>query len=79
MNEKDFNRVKHSFGSIIKRERERIGISQEELGYRSGLHRTYVNNVECGARNVTLKTIYRLSLALGSSFTDLFEKVDELI
>lgn len=44
--------------------RGRLGISQEELAFRSGLHRTYVSGVECGIRNPTAVIIDRLAKAL---------------
>jgi transcriptional regulator with XRE-family HTH domain len=31
---------------------------------RAGLHRTYVSDVECGARNISLRTLCLLSAAL---------------
>jgi CheY-like chemotaxis protein/DNA-binding XRE family transcriptional regulator len=41
-----------------------LGITQEELAWRADLHRTYVADVERGARNVTLGTIAILAKAL---------------
>ena len=52
------------FGSAVKARREELGISQEELGGRAGLHRTYVCDVERGARNVSLDSIIKLAVAL---------------
>ncbi len=52
------------FGNRIRLERERLGISQEELAERSGLHRTYIGGVERGERNLGLLNVLRLALAL---------------
>lgn len=52
--------------------RNRLGISQEELGGRAGLHRTYVSDIERGARNVSLESIEKLALALQISVSALF-------
>ena len=52
------------FGAGVRKERERIGISQEELAYRAGLHRTYLGSVERGERNIGLLNILRIARAL---------------
>lgn len=48
-------------GRNIRRLREGLGLSQEQFGERVGWHRTFVGGVERGERNLTLKTIERLS------------------
>ncbi len=53
------------FGIRVRSERERLGVSQEELAGRSGLHRTYIGGVERGERNVGLLNVLRLARALG--------------
>lgn len=53
-----------TFSKVLNKRREALGISQEELSKRSGLHRTYISDVERGARNVSLKNMGRLSVAL---------------
>ena len=52
--------------------RGKLGISQEELAGRAGLHRTYVSDVERGARNVSLESIEKLANALEVSISALF-------
>jgi two-component system, response regulator len=49
-----------------------LAISQEELAGRAGLHRTYVCDVERGARNVSLESIEKLARALEISTAALF-------
>jgi transcriptional regulator with XRE-family HTH domain len=53
-----------SFGRKVRALRERLGISQEELAYRAGLHRTYVGDVERGERNISLLNIVQIAAAL---------------
>jgi transcriptional regulator with XRE-family HTH domain len=53
-----------TFGRNLKRLRSAVGLSQEELAARAGLHRTYVSSVERGRRNVSLENIYALAKAL---------------
>jgi len=52
-------------GLNVRRVRNAKGWSQEELAFRSGLHRTYVSGVERGARNPTVLVIGRLADTLG--------------
>lgn len=52
-------------GENVRKLRERSGISQEELGFRSNLDRTYVSGVERGVRNPTVIVLARLATALG--------------
>jgi len=64
--------VQESFGQAVKRLRNRLGISQEELAGRAGLHRTYVSDVERGSRNISLASIEKLAGALETSLAHLF-------
>ena len=50
--------------SNIKRLRKELGLSQEQLADKCGLHRTYVGAVERGERNVTLSSLEMLASAL---------------
>jgi CheY-like chemotaxis protein len=61
-------------GTAIKNGRTQLGISQEELAYRAGLHRTYVSDLERGARNPSLESVQKLARALDLSLSMLFER-----
>jgi len=64
--------VKLLFGTAIRNRRNNLRISQEELAYRAGLHRTYISDVERGARNLSLESIDKLARALELSLSALF-------
>lgn len=53
------------FGQRVRARRTELGLSQEALARRAGLHRTYVGSLERGERNVALLNIVRLGKALG--------------
>ncbi len=61
----------------MRRWRSERNISQEELAGRAGLHRTYVSDIERGARNVSLESIEKLARALGVPVSVLFSESDD--
>lgn len=65
--------IRIKFGKRVRKLREAQGISQEELGFISDLHRTYISEVERGIRNISLDNIYKLAKALDVSLRDLFD------
>jgi transcriptional regulator with XRE-family HTH domain len=56
----------------IRRLRKERGWSQEELAEKSGLHRTYVGDIERLERNVSVDNIERLAAAFNIPVKDLF-------
>jgi transcriptional regulator with XRE-family HTH domain len=52
------------FGENIMIFRRRAGISQEELGFRSALHRTEIGQLERGIRIPRIDTLVKLAGAL---------------
>lgn len=60
------------FGLRIKQLRQAQGISQEELGARAQLDRTYISGIERGKRNVSFKNIVLIADALQVSVAELF-------
>src|ERR1700731_4973251 len=66
--------LKTLLGTAIKTQRTALGISQEELAYRASLHRTYVSDLERGARNPSLESVEKLAQALELSVPMLFQR-----
>ena len=60
-------------GANVRRYREQAGLSQEELAFRSELHRTYVSGVERGIRNPTVAIVAKLASALNVPASKLLE------
>ena len=57
--------VLKNFGALIVQRRKTLGISQEELAFRSDLDRTYVSGLERGVRNPSLTAIVKVATGLG--------------
>ena len=65
------NDIRVRFGQAVRKQRIRLGLSQEGLAEKANMHRTYVADIERGVRNVSLVNIEKLALALGCSIGDL--------
>lgn len=64
--------IEKTFGTAIKKWREKLQLSQDELARRAGMHRTYVCDIERGARNVSLKNVQKLAEAMAIPLETLF-------
>ncbi len=53
--------------------RKKAGMSQEELGFSAGLHRTYIGSIERAEQNVSVDNIHKLAKALKIPVKQLFE------
>ena len=60
-----------SLGKVIRERRVSLGMSQEELAEKSGLHRTYVSDVERGIRNLTVGALWFLANGLSLELKDI--------
>ena len=65
--------IEEKVGNRIKELRNRLGISQEELGFRSGVHRTYIASLEVGKRNISISTLEKIVKALEVSLSEFFD------
>jgi transcriptional regulator with XRE-family HTH domain len=52
-------------GLNVRRERRRLGKSQEELAFDADMKRSYLSDLERGTRNPSVKAVGRLAVALG--------------
>lgn len=62
----------------MRRHRELLRLSQEELASRSGIDRTYISGVERGVRNPTLDVMQRVAKALGAELDVIFATAREI-
>ena len=63
--------VARQFGANLAGQRQRAGISPEELGIRADVHRTEISQLERGLRVPRLDTIVKLRDVLGVATDEL--------
>jgi len=67
------------FGQILRELRTELGLSQEELGFESDYHRTYISQLERGQKNPSLKAIFRLAKALGVKPSGMIRRIESRV
>lgn len=58
-------------GLNVRDLRRQQGLSQEELGHRTEMDRSYISDLERGTRNPSVKALGRIAEALGVSPAEL--------
>jgi transcriptional regulator with XRE-family HTH domain len=64
--------LQRHFGKRLRELRLERGLSQEELAFRVGMHRTYLGGIERGERNPSLRNLAAIAKGLGVSLPELF-------
>lgn len=68
-----------AFGLAVRALREERGVSQEELGHLTGLHRNHVGQIERAELNPTLKSVELIAKALDVSPSQLVSRAETLM
>lgn len=68
-----------TFGRIVRLRRERLGLSQEEVGEKTNLSRNYIGMVERGETNPTLLVLQSLAAALDTTMGSLIRALETAI
>ena len=75
---KGMDSLEMSFGRVLQQLRRERGLSQEELGFQSGYHRTYISLLERGLKSPSLRTIFQLAEALEVDPSQMILSVQQL-
>lgn len=70
--------LKRAFGELVRNRRKEVGLSQEDLGFECGLHRTYIGSIERGETNLSLENMAVLAISLRCDITDLIPSLKEI-
>ncbi|GAC1445543.1 MAG: helix-turn-helix transcriptional regulator [Chloroflexota bacterium] len=65
------------FGRRVRELRQELGLSQEDLAFRTELDRSYISGIERGRRNVALRNILVLASSLDVTLAQMFEGLEQ--
>jgi transcriptional regulator with XRE-family HTH domain len=60
----DYRSTARALGRSVRDLRTRLGVSQEELAARAGVHRTFIGRIERGETNVTIASLIKIARGL---------------
>ncbi len=75
MDEAKLKKIRKALGARVRALRKAKALSQEELAYECGLHRTYMGDVERGESNVSIDNITKIAGSLGITISELFSSI----
>ena len=65
--------IRKTVGQNLARIRKEKGLSQEDLAFECGLHRTYISGIERGVRNPTIVVLDKIAKILKVSIGELVQ------
>ncbi len=65
--------IRSRLAANLRRFRQERELSQEQFAFEAGIHRTYVSDLERGARNPTIEVVDKLARFLGVKVGDLLD------
>lgn len=67
-----------AFGQVLRKHRLAAGMSQEQLGFESGVQRNFISLIETGQNQPTVTTVFKLAGALGVKASKLIAETEKL-
>ncbi len=64
-------------GKELKKARNHVGLSQEQLAEKAGVHRTYISLLERNIKSPTLDVLFRICQALEVSASDMLKRMED--
>jgi transcriptional regulator with XRE-family HTH domain len=71
----DKNQPLKKFGGNVRRQRDILKLSQEQLADQTEIHRTFISGIERGVRNPGLLNVLRIAKALKTDASKLLEGI----
>jgi DNA-binding XRE family transcriptional regulator len=67
------------FGEVLRELRQKKGVTQEDLAFKSGYHSTYISQLERGRKSPSLRAIMSLAGALNTSGSEILTRLEALL
>jgi len=67
---------RRTFGQAIRRERQKLGLSQEDFAVRANVHRTNISSIELGKVSMGIEIAHALAWALGMKLSELIRSAE---
>ncbi len=64
------------FGFEVRRQREKLGLSQEEFAQKADIHRTYVSSIELGKVDTSIGVAHKVAQALNMKLSQIIMKAE---
>lgn len=68
--------AKQILGERVERTRKALGISKVDFCVATGISRPYLDRIEGGTANFTLKILFKIAPALGMTVSELLEGIE---
>lgn len=68
-----------AFGDILRNERLRLGLTQQDVALRAGMHINFVGRIERGQAEPSLSTVFAIAQAVELPAETIIAKVGQLL
>ena len=68
--------ISNAFGKVLREQRLKAGLTQEQLALEADIRRTFVSVLELGQQQPTITTVYKICKALNISMSRIMELVE---
>jgi transcriptional regulator with XRE-family HTH domain len=65
-----------AFGQVLRSERKKKGLTQEQLALEADLRRTFISSVELGQKQPSITSVFKLANALNIKPSELLEATE---
>ncbi len=68
--------IERLFGVVLRRRRQKLGLSQEDFADQAGIHRTYISSIELGKVKVSIAVAQQLADALRTPLSRIWQDIE---